>query len=798
MSTPEIKVTTAWSAQGEGRDAYARLLTPELEVLIRNQNIETRDINSMKWPLFGLSRHAVCKLLMLRTDLLLLMSDTPGEIAEIENAYETLNEYRIWFRCTDDPADEGQIFTRMHIAKVTPLAVTGNGYVKKVPQLDENGDPVLDEFGNQIEDDVHEGEALYIVEFRCDRWWWSSFRRFTFSPWVASGTGSCGLGYPAQTPFHASWVESHNEGDVFGAGDADSMIEKLLKGKSAFGCGLGDGNQSESYGLFRESRQDEFEFISLLHPKLRATSGNFDRHRPIVEVIDEICRDCHLAISYRPSGSIANGYKGKYSFSIKSNASTASGTGLKEFIAAHGDNVIAGAIDTQSIVDTEFDDPAATYSSRWPRMINLAPITGSITSHHSFSIAHRASIPDGRPPSVFSAISAYGEANSSTGSFSTTKQYLPDPFSEFQPYDIVSLSFDNTTGLAYPFRPRFIALKKFPSAYIDLTSTSTVREWQARNRYQGQSLIYGQVGSSNWYHLNETGKIKPLSPIDLEQTFEEERTLYDDRRRSNTCDIWLNKWWMPASDEVWLGSAWIELRLQTDEDGFGFPTTRIWSDYEDPLFCSVADDKPLDIRATGLAKSWRDSDGKTRVHVAWPFGIPCLIKIIGLSTSVGTGGQFNPGVKAWAYEAKVVMKGQGGNDSSFPRRYPAIGGNPGEGLGQLIDFFGSGSANEDRLTAYNLAELANTTSFSAPGYKMPIAQQGFDVLPIGKDRDGNQHEVIVQAMVYWSDERDPANTAQSEAQRSRLPVAYFCLPNAIDGECPTPLTLDQSLDGGTY
>jgi hypothetical protein len=798
MSTPEIMVTTAWHAQGEGRNAYARLLTPELEVLIRNQNIETRDINSMKWPLFGLSRHAVCKLLMLRTDLLLMLALTgSGEkIPEGSYEYTFSNEYRIWFRCTDDPADEGQVFTRMHIAKVTPLAVTGNGYVKKVPRVDENGDPVLDDLGNQIEDDVHEGEALYIVEFRCDRWWWSSFRKFTFSPWVATGTGSCGLEYPDQTPFRDSWVESHNEGDVSGAGTAGIMVQKLLKGKAAFGCGLGDGNVF-SHAFFREYRQDTFS-IGPNHA-LRAASGNYDRHRPIVEVIDEICRECHLVISYRQYGSIASGYEGSYRFATFDINSPLRGDELRNFLTRHGDNVIAGAIDTEDVVNEEFSNPTSTYPSRWPRMINLAPIYKSIASNDSFLIAHRASIPDGRPPRVFTGISAYGESNFSTGSFNTqTQQLLPSPFSEFQPYDIVSLSFDDTNGLYFPWRPRFIALKKFPSAYIDLTSTSTVREWQERNRYQGQSLIYSGVGSTSWYHLDETGKIKPLSPIDLAQNFEEERSQYEERKRSNTCDIWLNKWWMPASDEVWLGAAWIELRLQTDEDGFGFPTTRIWSDYEDPLFCSVADDKPLDIRATGLAKAWRDSDGKTRVHVAWPFGIPCLIKIIGLYTDTGTGGQFNPGVKAWAYKAKVVMKGQGGSGSSFPKRYPS---HPSTGLeysGQLVDFFGSGSSTEDYLVAYNLAELANTTSFSAPGYKMPIAQQGFDVLPIGKDRDGNQHEVIVQAMVYWSDERDPPDPAVSPAQRSRLPFAYFCLTNAIDGECPTPLTLDQSLDGGTY
>lgn len=795
MSTPEIMVTTAWHAQGQGRNAYARLLTPELEVLIRNQNIETRDINSMKWPLFGLSRHAVCKLLMLRTDLLILISDDPENIPESADSFSFANnEFRIWFRCTDDPADEGQVFTRMHIAKVTPLAVTGNGYVKKVPRFDENGDPVI-ENGNQVEDDVHEGEALYIVEFRCDRWWWSSFRKFTFSPWVATGTGSCGLGYPAQTPFRTSWVESHNNGDVSGAGNAGDMIQKLLEGKAVFGCGLG-GQDSSEPAFFRPYEQDTFSIFE--DHLLRAASGNYDRHRPIVEVIDEICRECHLVISYRQSGSIASGYGGSYTLATFDIHLPAYEEELRNFLTRHGDNVIAGAIDTENILNQEFSDPTSTYSSRWPRMINLAPITKTITYSDSFLIAHRASIPDGRPPNVFSDISAYGESNFSSGSFTLTQQYLPNPFSEFQPYDIVTDYFDETAGLLLSTRPRFIALKKFPSAYIDLTSTSTVREWQARNRYQGQSLIYSQVGSSEWYHLGQTGKPKPLDPVDSAQKFDDETDLYNSRRISNTCDIWLNKWWMPASDEIWLGAAWIELRLQTDEDGFGFPTTRIWSDYEDPLFCSVADDKPLDIRATGLAKAWRDSDGKTRVHVAWPFGIPCLIKIIGLYTDTGTGGQLNSGVKAWAYKAKVVMKGQGGSGSSFPKRYPS---HPSTGLeytGQLVDFFGSGSSTEDYLVAYNLAELANTTSFSAPGYKMPIAQQGFDVLPIGKDRDGNYHEVIVQAMVYWSDERDPADPLVSPAQKSRLPVAYFCLTNAIDGECPTPLTLDQSLDGGTY
>jgi hypothetical protein len=54
-----------------------------------------------------------------------------------------------------------------------------------------------------------------------------------------------------------------------------------------------------------------------------------------------------------------------------------------------------------------------------------------------------------------------------------------------------------------------------------------------------------------------------------------------------------------------------------------------------------------------------------------------------------------------------------------------------------------------------------------------LAQPGFSVLPIGEDRDGNTKHVIVQGMLYWDD----------VGGASEPPRVYFCLANAIDGDC---------------
>ena len=801
MSTPEIIVSYENPSDASGRrNANACLLTPELERMIRNQNIETSDINSMKWPLFGLSRHAVCKLLMLRTDLLKMLSEE-DDIAE--SAYRDRNEFRIWFRCTDDPADEGQVFTRMHMAKVTPLMVTGNGYIRSKPRTDENGDPVLDGEGNQIVDEFAEGEALYIVEFRCDRWWWSSMRKFNWSDWGTDSQCEVAPNLIGSSKWHTAWIESHNIGETNAFNlSLDALVSGLLQNPAYYGCGLGDIDIEDDSvkGFFRKQCQDVWD--ASFGGYARSASSNFERNRPIVEIIDELCRESRAFISYRQVGSIAVGIQGRYEFAINDVDVIGSGN-FGNFMRDHGDSIIAGAVSTEGLSDNDFSDPNTNYPdmARWPRMVNLDPISLSAYSYEVASIHHRASIPDGRPPRAFplqsNYLSAYGDTTLSPHNMNLNT--LVDVFSEHFPHDF---TFD-----AFPLgdrRPIFINAKKFPSAFIDRTNTTTARESQRRNRGDGYSWYYdpNSTGSEFW---KLGGKPHPLHPVDVAQKHLDDQDSNVARKGHHACDIWLNKWWMPADDEIWQGAAWIELRIQTDKDGFGFPTTRIWSDWNDPMFVSVPDDKPLDIRATGLAKTWRDTDGKTRVHVPWPFGIPCLIKIIGLDTDIGSGGQFNNNIKAWAYKAKLVIKGQGGNDESWPKRFPPIP-DSNEFFGQLVDWeddVDGGSNDPERyITAYNLAELANTTTFSSPGYKMPLAQAGFDVLPIGKDRDGAFHEVIVQAMVYWSDERyDPVIdevSGLSPAQRGQAPMAYFCLSNAVDGDCPSPLTQDTILDGGEY
>lgn len=183
----EIMISCKYAGEDLPRNIYARLLTPEIEAVCRRQNIETADINSMKWPIFGLSRYATAKLLVLRSDLFRLLMDDPNDW-DSTTGFVNQKEFRIWF-ISGSAANQGTMyFNRMFLANITPIAVTANGFIRKMPVEDSNGDPVIDpDTGEQEIESSNEGEALYIVTFHDNRWLQRGLRIGLGSPPYESG-----------------------------------------------------------------------------------------------------------------------------------------------------------------------------------------------------------------------------------------------------------------------------------------------------------------------------------------------------------------------------------------------------------------------------------------------------------------------------------------------------------------------------------------------------------------------------------------------------------------------------------
>ena len=223
---------------------------------------------------------------------------------------------------------------------------------------------------------------------------------------------------------------------------------------------------------------------------------------------------------------------------------------------------------------------------------------------------------------------------------------------------------------------------------------------------------------------------------------------------------------MPNNDQIWAGGSWIELRLQMDGKGFAFPTTRIYGSLDDPLLGPVTDDSQHEIESSGLVKTWRGEDGRLRVHVGQPFGIPCLLRIVSNEPW---------GDNVWRYTAKIALKS---NQLQNPHTFKGL-------IAKFEEVPNTTLDGEPEITAFNLCEVNNSAGFAGPGYKLPLVQDGFRVLPIGEDRDGVLHEVVVQAMLY-------KDTSLNEQ------YAYFCLHNAIDGECDTSAFVEPTYDGGTF
>lgn len=768
----EIEISRAFPGEPL-RSIYARLLTPEIEAICRRQNIDTADINSLKWPIFGLSRYATAKILVLRSDLfrLLMKEEDNWQALEPDASNNKYYPFRIWFKSGALPAgSEATCFNRMWLANITPLAVTASGIVLQKPITDENGDPVIDPATGEQEVLVtNEGEALYILTFHDSRW----LHRGTRLTEVA-------LNGWDKTIAPRSWRNDlvlQNVDPPDGRRSPDVIVYYALTDQ------LGMQNDRPNAGIFNYgSGSGSIDFYNDIYPSYSLLYGispseewftgfpgmDSITSRPLVEFCDYLMTKCNVAMHVRPRG--LEEPIGQYEFTPLGYSRPTSGSStytiypFREFMARYGDDLIAGSVFGKMSSFVSGGNPSSPQNAKWvDRIISYAPFEETSKEKVDVVVRH-ANIPDGRPPDVFK-VDHYNRTSNGL-----TSEYLPEPFSQNIPgiyngyyYGNAGNRSNSTIFADEPMTSAQIAavderVNRSKDLFYDLTDPSLIITPKLTSR------DFEELG---WYYMNSVNA----------------------RRNHEVCDLWFRGWIeVPPPEETWMGAAWIEYRLQTDSSGFGFPTTRIYSDYYDPLFVPQADDRPLEVSTSGLAKSWRDARGKNHISVEWPFGIPCLIKI------TGNTGPFNAGVKAWSYQAKLIYKGVVFDNSSG--QYPPPPSDPlASWPGQLKDFskLDPAWANQT-IVAYNLAELANTSTFAGPGYKLPLAQSGFDILPIGLDRLGEQHEVIVQATLYMSVGYEDTDDVNRPAD---TPVAYFCLTNAIDGDCPTPLT-DNTYDGGVY
>jgi len=659
------------------RNATARLLTPEIERLIRRQNIETSDINCMKWPVFGLSRYATCRLLVMQRDLMDLIASDPGEWSD-ETFSASDDGFRIWFIIGSTSMSERTCFNRMHLSRIEPLMVS--------------------EFGKE-----NYGEAMYIATFHCDRWAARSNR------FDADLSGTVLGQYFSRSWDAASFNDSYQSADrpVASSVISDGVQYKL--------------NQSSYWRLFRTGTDIYDDSSGGSAVEIRGVDTMLQK--PLTAMIDEVSQRASVAIAYTPTATTES--PGSYRFAVVDISSGAQR--MVSFLNEYKADIQAGSL--LDIADGTSPSVLSGFASL-ARIPNV--IAQTIRPKRAIVGVKRNMVADGTPPDVFSQ-SETSSATAGTGQFQS--EYLNDPFSRSIPTDAIDR----------------VALAGFPKFGEGGAVHISADNWQQASRDDRRDYSVSTYGT-------------PLSEAENIANDVAGRWAY--RYSSGVCDIWFRGWIFPEYTSAWPGGSWIELRLQTDRDGFGFPTTRIHGDIDDPMLGPVADDRQHEVEGSGMAQVWRGEDGRLRVHVGYPFGIPCLIKIIGREIIAA-------GTKAWRYSAKIVYRK---NSDTGATTYKG-------GLESFSDL----DIADPVIVAYNLMELANDSGYAGPGYELPLAQAGFDVIPIGGDRSSGSHDVIVQAMLYMG----------SKGGENRT-IAYFSAANAVDGDCPAPLTQDTILDGGEY
>ena len=742
MSAPqgivEIEITRQIQAEeppegeepgpAQTRVAYARLLTPELQQLIERQNIDCADINSMKWPLFGLSRHATCKLLLLQRDLMDLL--TVDESNWRDSTFRPNKDgFRIWFIVGSKQDSLRSCFNRMHIADIQPLMVSAFG--KTLAPLPPDPPP---EPGEEVpvQPPVPWGEAMYIVTFKCDRW---------------AARGNKAVGLPpynnCKDTYARSWDPSAQT-DYYPALNktCKDVVEEAITVKMGYLItGLWqlyrpDADSYTDYDAFWT------EFVETAKP---SGMGNFNR-KPLAVYIDEICSRVAACVLYAPDVNSLNdtNIPGKFKFAARDINQSGATTWVDLFIRDFGKDIIAGCIKHDG--NPPDPDDSDEYADR-PTAAEFPNIIRLSTKPSDIIVAMRwEQKADGRPPDVFRVLSNNSLPNEESW-FSS--DYLNNPFSSSPNFQFFKVSNSKVLGS----NPLFTngAKVEHGDAYLGVYNSDT---WVPTTGY-----FYQRRDS-----INSPPELSPPFVNDYKSIYWSMANRIDAKYKSGVCDLWLRSWIVP--ENPWPGANWVELRLQLDGKGFPFPVTHLYGDIDDPLLGPVPDDGPLDIEPSGMVQTWRGEDGRQRIHVGMPFGIPCLIRIVG-NESIGD--------NAWKYTAKIV----------FRHDAPAFA----EYHGGLRGFDVQPPNPEPEIIAYNLCEATNSSSFAGPGYKIPLVQDGFNVLPIGEDRDGVLHDVIVQAMLYMD------HSGQNYGSKIQ---AYFCLHNAIDGECDTSAFVEPTYDGGSF
>jgi hypothetical protein len=418
-----------------------------------------------------------------------------------------------------------------------------------------------------------------------------------------------------------------------------------------------------------------------------------------------------------------------------------------DFVEAHTNDIIAGSV--YGVVAQDL------ITAGLPKIQSLVHTVPSWvfrhTTGHCAVRARYSTVADGMVPQVFSETPIDKDHDSLIGS-------VPGIDNSY-----ASLDMTGNQGRGW------VTSRGFTS--IDMGSCGRSRETLEMDiALSGSEFNTASKSNENYVYVDGSGTPEPTgqAPWGDPRTTEYMDGFAKWRRTSQyngfgACDLWLRGWIMPTYEEAWIGAMWVELRLQTDEKGFGFPTTRIYGDLEDPMLVPQPSDGKTAVIGSGMIQTWKGMDGKTRVHMQWPFGIPCLVAVVGNE-------RIAAGVDAWKY--KVVPVGRNGDYNTVRTITDPDPSVFNGGIKNLN--IGLGSFDPD-LVAFNLAEIGNTAGFSAPGYKKPLAQAGFSVLPIGQNRDGDLQAVVVQGMIY----RGHSDPAAGEGRA----CVYFCMPNAIDGEC---------------
>lgn len=716
---------------GSLRTVYARLLTPELQQLIERQNIDCADINSMKWPLFGLSRHATCKILLLQRDLMKLLCVDNDDWRNI-TFRPNKDGFRIWFIVGSKQQSIRNCFNRMHIADIQPLMVSAFG--KTLAPLPPDPPP---EPGQEIppQPPVPWGEAMYIVTFKCDRW-------------AARGNRAVGVaptGFVKDT-YTRSWNPAEQLDYYPGLNKScEDVVEEAITVKMG-------SLATDFWQLYRPDVDDYDaidagihwqEFTKIATP---AGMGNFNR-KPLAVYIDEICSRVATCVLYVPEVNSLNdtNIPGKFKFAARDVKPDPYLSLLDSFIIDYGKDIIAGCIKNNS--STPDPDSESQYEDRptaaeFPNVIRLS------TRPDDIIVAMRwEEKADGRPPDVFRVFAKDNPSGISNESSWFQSPYLSNPFSSAPNFCFFNIG----------------ESKVITSDPLDANGDEVEHGDAYKAVYNADTWL---VSRGVFYQRRDS----VTYPYELDAPFDSDRenqywsvaNRVNAKYTSGVCDLWLRSWIVP--EIPWPGANWVELRLQLDGKGFPFPVTHLYGDINDPLLGPVPDEGQHEIEPSGMVQTWRGEDGRLRVHVGMPFGIPCLIRIVG-NESIGD--------NAWKYTAKIAFRHEA---PAFAEYY---GGLRGFGIQEP----------EPEIIAYNLCEATNTASFAGPGYKLPLVQDGFNVLPIGEDRDGVLHDVVVQAMLYMD------HGGQDYASKIQ---AYFCMHNAIDGECDTSAFAEPTYDGGTY